>query len=119
MKKTLSLILACLSVLTTTAQKMKVKPNVIIVLSDDQGYGDLSAHGNPILKTPALDKMYAESVRMSNFHSSPLCTPTRGQLMTGIDAMRNGASTVRFGCGNLLKMKKYGKSPAKSKIREP
>ncbi len=101
MKKTLSLILACLSVLTTTAQKMKVKPNVIIVLSDDQGYGDLSAHGNPILKTPALDKMYAESVRMSNFHSSPLCTPTRGQLMTGIDAMRNGASTVRFGRGRI------------------
>ena len=44
------------------------KPNVIIVLSDDQGYGDFSCHGNPVLKTPALDKLYTESVRFGNFH---------------------------------------------------
>ncbi len=73
------------------------RPNVIIVLSDDQGYGDFSCHGNPVLKTPALDKMYHESVRFSNFHVAPLCTPTRGQLMTGLDAMHNGAATVLTG----------------------
>lgn len=44
------------------------RPNVIIVLSDDQGYGDFSCHGNPVLKTPALDKLYNESIRVSNFH---------------------------------------------------
>ena len=70
------------------------RPNVIIILTDDQGYGDLSCHGNPILKTPALDKLYSESIRLDNFHATPLCTPTRGQLMTGLDAMNNRAATV-------------------------
>lgn len=73
------------------------KPNVIIILSDDQGYGDFSAHGNPVLKTPALDQLNAESVRFSNFHVAPLCTPTRGQLMTGKDALKNKAATVGKG----------------------
>lgn len=77
------------------------RPNVIIILSDDQGYGDFSCHGNPVLKTPALDKLYNESIRFSNFHVSPLCTPTRGQLLTGLDAMRNKAATVLTG-RNLL-----------------
>ena len=73
------------------------KPNVIIVLTDDQGYGDLSCHGNPILQTPALDKLHNESVRFGDFHATPLCTPTRGQLMTGLDALDNKASTVGRG----------------------
>lgn len=75
------------------------RPNVIIVLSDDQGYGDFSCHGNPIVQTPAFDKLYSESVRFSNFHVSPLCTPSRGELMSGLDAMHNLASTVLFGRG--------------------
>lgn len=99
-------VLLLLLVIRTEAQpgeglvsdgKRHSRPNVIIVLSDDQGYGDFSCHGNPVLKTPALDKLYRESVRFSNFHVSPLCTPTRGQLMTGMDAMRNGAATVLTG----------------------
>lgn len=73
------------------------RPNVIIVLSDDQGYGDFSCHGNPILKTPALDKLYSESIRFDNFHVSPLSTPTRGQLMTGLNALHNKAATVLTG----------------------
>ncbi len=75
-------------------QKAGERPNVIIVLSDDQGYGDFSCHGNPVLKTPALDKLHDESIRFSDFHVSPLCTPTRGQLLTGVDALRNKAATV-------------------------
>ena len=59
------------------------KPNVIVVMTDDQGYGDLGCHGNPILKTPNLDRLYAESVRFTDFHVSPFCTPTRAALMTG------------------------------------
>jgi len=70
------------------------KPNVIFVLTDDQGYGDFSVHGNPILKTPALDKLHSESIRFNSFHVAPLCTPTRGELMTGMDAMKNKASMV-------------------------
>lgn len=75
----------------------QARPNVIIVLTDDQGYGDLSCHGNSILQTPALDQLHNESIRLSNFHVSPLCTPTRGQLMTGLDAMHNRAATVGRG----------------------
>lgn len=71
-----------------------VQPNVILVMTDDQGYGDLSYHGNPVLKTPHLDKLAGQSVRFTDFHVMPMCTPTRGQLMTGLDAMRNGATAV-------------------------
>ena len=70
------------------------KPNVIFVLTDDQGYGDLSVHGNPVLKTPSLDALYHESLRFTDFHVAPMCTPTRGELLTGIDAFRNGATAV-------------------------
>lgn len=73
------------------------KPNVILILTDDQGYGDLSCHGNPVLKTPHLDRLHAESVRLTDFHVSPMCTPTRGQLMTGRDALANGAMNVSSG----------------------
>ncbi|MCX6634037.1 MAG: arylsulfatase [Acidobacteria bacterium] len=73
------------------------RPNVIVLLSDDQGYGDLSCHGNPVLKTPALDKLHGESVRFTDFHSAPMCTPTRGQLLSGQDALHNGATSVTAG----------------------
>jgi arylsulfatase len=70
---------------------------VILFLSDDQGYGDLSCHGNPVLRTPALDQLHRESVRLTDFHSAPMCTPTRSQLLTGQDALRNGATSVTAG----------------------
>ncbi len=70
------------------------KPNVILVLTDDQGYGDLSCHGNPVLKTPNLDKLHAESIHFTDFHVAPMCTPTRGELMTGMQAFHNGAVFV-------------------------
>lgn len=73
------------------------RPNVLIVLTDDQGMGDFSCYGNPTLKTPNLDRLQAQSVRFSDFHVAPMCTPTRGQLMTGQDAVRNGATSVTGG----------------------
>jgi len=72
-------------------------PNVVIVLADDQGYGDLSCHGNPAQRTPHLDAMHRESIRFEDFHAAPMCTPTRGQLLTGRDAFANGASSVSSG----------------------
>ena len=66
------------------------RPNVVLVITDDQGYGDLSCHGNPILKTPHLDALYAESVRFTDFHVSPTCSPTRGALMSGHYSNRAG-----------------------------
>src|SRR5947207_5697942 len=79
------------------ANLLNRKPNIVFILTDDQGYGDLSCHGNPVLKTPSLDRLHDESVRLTDFHVAPMCTPTRGQLMTGLDALRNGASSVCAG----------------------
>ena len=59
------------------------KPNVIVVITDDQGYGDLGCHGNPYILTPNLDQFSSEAVTFSNFHVSTTCAPTRGALMTG------------------------------------
>jgi len=81
----------------TSKKDVAQKPNVIIIITDDQGYGDLSCHGNPVLKTPNLDMLYTESVRFTDFHVAPMCTPTRSQLLTGRDAKDNGASFVCMG----------------------
>ena len=59
------------------------RPNVVLVMTDDQGYGDLSCHGNPDVSTPNLDKLYDESVRFTDFHVDPTCAPTRAALITG------------------------------------
>ncbi|MEC9081686.1 MAG: arylsulfatase, partial [Verrucomicrobiota bacterium] len=66
------------------------QPNVILVITDDQGYGDLSCHGNPVLKTPHLDKLHAESVRLTDYHVAPTCSPTRAALLTGHWTNRTG-----------------------------
>ncbi len=58
-------------------------PNVVIVLTDDQGYGDMACHGNPWIKTPTMDMLHAQSARFTNFHSGTTCAPTRASLMTG------------------------------------
>lgn len=73
------------------------RPNVILILTDDQGYGDLSCHGNPVLKTPHLDRLHAESVRLTDYHVAPTCTPTRAALMTGRWANRTGAWHTVYG----------------------
>lgn len=59
------------------------QPNIILVMTDDQGYGDFSCHGHPFLKTPNLDKLHAQSTRFTDFQVSPTCAPTRGALMAG------------------------------------
>jgi arylsulfatase len=68
------------------------KPNVVFILTDDQGYGDVSAHGNPVLKTPNLDRLHAEGVRFTDFHVSPTCAPTRSALLTGRHEFKNGVT---------------------------
>ena len=58
-------------------------PNVILIMTDDQGYGEVAAHGNPVIKTPHLDRLHASSVRLTDFHVDPTCSPTRSALLTG------------------------------------
>lgn len=84
-------------ILLTSTVALVAKPNVIVVMTDDQGYPELSVHGNPILKSPHLDRLHSQSLRLEDYHVSPMCTPTRGQLMTGLDPARNGAINVSSG----------------------
>ncbi|MEX0671348.1 MAG: sulfatase-like hydrolase/transferase, partial [Pirellulales bacterium] len=68
------------------------RPNIIYVMTDDQGYGDIAAHGNPVLSTPNLDRFRAQSVRLTEFHASPTCAPTRAALLTGRHEFRSGVT---------------------------
>ncbi len=68
------------------------RPNIILILTDDQGYGDFSCHGNPILKTPNLDRLHDEGRRFTDFHVSPACAPTRCSLMTGRHEFKSGVT---------------------------
>lgn len=71
-------------------------PNVILIVTDDQGYGDLGCHGNPVLRTPHLDQLASESFRLTNFHVDPTCAETRAALMTGRYSARVGVwHTIR------------------------
>ncbi len=72
-------------------------PHVVLIMTDDQGYGDLGCHGNPVIQTPHLDRIFAESVRLTNFHVDPACAPTRAALMTGRTSHRAGLWHVVMG----------------------
>ena len=86
-----SIITLSILLLLISCQNQQRQPNVILLMTDDQGYGDLSVHGHPYLKTPNMDRLHSESIRFTNFHVAPVCTPTRSQLMTGMDALRTNA----------------------------
>ena len=83
-------LLAAVVLASTYQVAVAAKPNVVLVMTDDQGYGDLGCHGNPILKTPNIDRLYAESVRLKDYHVSPTCSPTRSALLTGHWTNRTG-----------------------------
>src|SRR5690242_118902 len=59
------------------------RPNIVLVITDDQGYGELHCHGNKDISTPNLDRLHDESLRFTAFHASPTCAPTRAAIMTG------------------------------------
>ena len=82
------------------------RPNFLFILTDDQGYGDIGRHGNPILKTPHLDAFHDQSVRFSDFCVSPSCSPTRAALLSGISNLRLGVThTMSPRCQMDLKAK--------------
>ena len=91
-----SLLLALSSTRADTKPLLGSKPNIVFILTDDQGYGDLSCNGNPILKTPHIDRLHKEGVRFADFHVSPTCSPTRAALMTGRHEFRNGVTHTIF-----------------------
>ena len=75
----------------------EARPNVVVIMTDDQGYGDLGVHGNPVLETPRLDRLAAESARAGTFYVHPVCTPTRAALMTGRHPQRSTAIDTWIG----------------------
>lgn len=87
MKHCLALILISLSAL---ADEKPRHPNVIIIMTDDQGYGEIAAHGNPLIKTPHLDKLHGQCARFTDFHVDPTCSPTRAAFLTGRYSTRTG-----------------------------
>ncbi len=72
-------------------------PNILLIMTDDQGYGDLASHGNPLIQTPVQDRLAAESVEFTRFYVSPLCAPTRASLLTGRYNIRTGTHGVTAG----------------------
>ena len=74
----------------STSLAFSQKPNIVIVITDDQGYGDLGCHGNPVIKTPHLDKLHDESTVLTDYHVAPTCSPTRAALLTGHWTNRTG-----------------------------
>lgn len=102
---------------TCFAQQNKTPPNVLLIITDDQGFGDLGFHDNPHINTPTLDALAKESVRFTNFYVSPVCAPTRSSLMTGRYSLRTGVrdtynggammATTEITIAELLKSKNY------------
>ena len=87
-----SSLVFCIRGMADDGSLTKDKLNIILVMTDDQGYGDLACHGHPFLKTPNLDKLYTQSTRFTDFQASPTCAPTRAALMTGRAPFKNGVT---------------------------
>ena len=85
-----SLALLALGALVTTGWAAKKQPNIILVMSDDMGWGDVAYNGNKRVKTPVLDRLSKEGVRLDRFYAMPVCTPTRASCMTGRNPNRTG-----------------------------
>lgn len=101
MIKRLFLLLGLGIALAIPAPAAPSKPNILFILTDDQGYGDWSTNGHPLLKTPNVDKLAAESVRLANFYVSPSCSPTRAALLTGMHEFRSGITHTQWPRVNL------------------
>ena len=106
-----------LAISATAATGAPTRPNIVFVITDDQGYGDLGFTGNPVVKTPHIDRLAAESSQLKDYHVAPTCSPTRAALLTGHWTDRtgvwhtvNGRSMLReneITLGQLLKSHGY------------
>lgn len=99
MTKTAIVLAACLWCWTIVAIAVAAerRPNVLIIIADDMGYGDLGAHGNTIVRTPHLDRFARQSLELAHFYVSPVCAPTRASLLTGRYNYRTGVTDTFMG----------------------
>lgn len=84
-----------------SADKKNERPNIVLILADDMGWGDIRSNGNPIIETPVLDKLAEKSMVFDRFYVCPLCAPTRAELLTGRYFLRTGVSSVTQGYENM------------------
>ena len=94
----LTSLLGALCVLcgSSRAAEAAQQPNIIVILADDLGYGDLGCYGAEDVATPQIDQMAGEGTKFTSFYVSPVCSPTRASLMTGSIAQRVGIGGVLF-----------------------
>lgn len=92
-----TLFLCSLFIHSVQAEEKKRQPNIILVMTDDQGYWDTGISGNPDIETPTIDRMAAEGVTFTRFYANMVCAPTRAGLMTGRHYLRTGLYNTRFG----------------------
>ena len=86
-----------LFVVGTRMVQAQSRPNIVLILADDMGWGDMSSHKNPVVETPVLDRLAAQGARFERFYVSPLCAPTRASLLTGRYHLRTGVASVTSG----------------------
>jgi arylsulfatase B len=91
MQRIAAIVIATWQLLVATATADAPRPNIVVIITDDQGYGDLGHTGNPVIKTPHLDALAAESSSLTDYHVAPTCSPTRAALLTGHWTDRTGA----------------------------
>ena len=91
----------CLAVLLVSQIAMARQPNVVVILTDDQGWGDLSVHGNTNLSTPHLDSLARDGASFDHFYVCQVCAPTRAEFLTGRYYPQTGVSGVSRGQGRL------------------
>ncbi|MBA4147432.1 MAG: arylsulfatase [Verrucomicrobia bacterium] len=83
--------------LDQTASAAARKPNVVVILTDDQGFAELGVTGNPVIRTPHIDRLAAGSASLANFHVMPVCSPTRAGFLTGRYSYRTGVTDTWMG----------------------
>ena len=93
----ISRIIFLLILFISCTKQVEQKPNIILIITDDQGCGDIGYNGNPHIKTPNLDLLATNSMRFNNFYVSPVCAPTRSSLLTGRYSLRTGVTDTYNG----------------------
>lgn len=97
MKKNKWLFFFLLGLAGVNAAQSQSQPNIVLILADDMGWGDLGMHKNPVIETPVLDRLAQQGAQFERFFVSPLCAPTRASLLTGRYHLRTGVASVTGG----------------------